>query len=170
MPCRLLVQASERVASENRKPGASQYGSVDPVPPESKSDVESWSSSLCDESVPMFQRMRSVFSLRNHGSDEACLALCVGFSASSALLRHELAYALGQMKNDVALPALIGRLSDESEHIMVRYEAAESLGAIGHLDAKHVLEQYLNDACPEVSNSCEVALELLNWYSTPGWK
>ena len=158
------------MASENRKPVVSQYGSVDPAPAEPKGDVESWSSTLCDESLPMFQRMRSVFSLRNHGSDEACLALCIGFSASSALLRHELAYVLGQMQNDVALPALIERLADDSEHIMVRHEAAEALGAIGNLDAKPVLEQFLNDVNPEVSESCEVALDLLNWCATPEWE
>ena len=158
------------MASQNRKPGVSQYGSVDPAPAQPKGSVQSWSSTLCDESLPMFQRMRSVFSLRNHGSDEACLALCTGFDASSALLRHELAYVLGQMQNDVALPALIERLADGKEHIMVRHEAAEALGAIGNLDAKPVLEQFLDDENPEVSESCEVALDLLNWCATPEWE
>tara|TARA_B100000459_G_scaffold67415_1_gene37221 strand:- start:1289 stop:1777 length:489 start_codon:yes stop_codon:yes gene_type:complete len=158
------------MASENRKPGVSQYGSVDPAPAESKGNLETWSSTLCDESQPMFQRMRSVFSLRNHGSDDACLALCAGFSASSALLRHELAYVLGQMQNEVALPALIDRLADVDEHIMVRHEAAEALGAIGNPDAKPVLKQFLDDENIEVSESCEVALDLLNWCATPEWE
>ena len=155
---------------EKRMPGVSQYGSVDPAPAEFKGDVTSWAATLCDESLPMFQRMRSVFSLRNLGSDEACLALCSGFSASSALLRHELAYVLGQMQNDTALPALIERLSDAGEHIMVRHEAAEALGAIGNLKAKPVLEEFLHDENPEVAESCEVAIDLLDWCSTSEWE
>lgn len=157
------------MGDERRIPLVSQYGSVDPAPASNKGSLESWSASLIDESLPMFQRMRSVFSLRNQGSDEACLSLCAGFSASSALLRHELAYVLGQMQNDVALPALIERLSDSNEHIMVRHEAAEALGAIGNLDAKPVLEEYLHDSNPEVAESCEVAIDLLNWCSTAEW-
>ena len=157
------------MSTENRKPLVSQFGSVDPAPAQSQGSVETWSSTLLDENTPMFQRMRSVFSLRNHGSNEACLALCTGFSASSALLRHELAYVLGQMQNDVALPALIERLSDSKEHIMVRHEAAEALGAIGNLSARPILEEFLNDENPEVAESCEVALDLLRWCSSEEW-
>ena len=48
---------------------------------------------------------------------------------------------------------------------MVRHEAAEALGAIGNREAVPVLEKYLNDEHIEVSESCEVALDLLNWVS-----
>ena len=48
-----------------------------------------------------------LFSLRNERSVQAVLTLCEGFSATSALLRHELAYVLGQMQNPAALPSLI---------------------------------------------------------------
>lgn len=150
----------------DRVPGVSQYGSVDPAPPANTGDISAWRTTLLDEDKPMFERMRTVFSLRNHGSDEACLAICDAFVAHSALLRHELAYVLGQMQNNVALPALIERLSDSQEHIMVRHEAAEALGAIGDRSAKPVLEEFLHDEHPEVAESCEVALDLLNWCDT----
>ena len=87
----------------------------------------------------------------------------------SAILVHELAYVLGQMQNDVALPALIERLSESKEHIMVRHEAAEALGAIGNLSARPILEEFLNDENPEVAESCEVALDLLRWCSSEEW-
>jgi len=35
------------------------------------------------------------------------------------------------MQNVAAIPTLIERLSDLEEHIMVRHEAAEAMGAIG---------------------------------------
>ena len=80
------------------------------------------------------------------------------FKANSALLRHELAYVLGQMQDSHAVPTLIDVLSDENEHVVSR--AAEALGAIGDLRAKPVLETFLNDLFRGI-RICEVALDLL---------
>jgi len=151
---------------DDRKPKVSQYGSVDPAPPMKNGRLEEWSMKVLDEHQPMFERMRAVFSLRNDGSDEACLALCQGFSSSSALLRHEIAYVLGQMQNEHALTALIERLCDINEHVMVRHEAAEAMGAIGNRSVIPTLEKYTKDIAPEVAESCVVALDLLNWVQT----
>lgn len=144
-------------------PSVSEYGSVDPAPPQTNGKISNWKSTLLDENAKMFQRMRVVFSLRNDRSEEAVLTLCEGFSSKSALLRHELAYVLGQMQNKAALPSLIERLEDPDEHVMVRHEAAEAMGAIGDLSVVPVLKRHLHDENPEVSESCEVALDLLDW-------
>lgn len=45
-----------------------------------------------------------------------------GFSDPSALLKHELAYCLGQMQNPSAVPALESVLQNTSEDPMVRHE------------------------------------------------
>ena len=45
-----------------------------------------------------------------------------GFSDPSALLKHELAYCLGQMKKTAALPTLESVLRNKSEDPMVRHE------------------------------------------------
>lgn len=146
-----------------RQPKISQYGSVDPAPPQISGHIVEWKESLVNKEIPMFQRMRNVFALRNDRTDEACLALCDGFMSDSALLRHEVAYVLGQMQNKVAIPKLIEVLSNEQEHVMVRHEAAEALGAIGDYTVIPVLQQYLNHDLPEISESCEVAIDLLDW-------
>ena len=147
------------------RPEVSEYGSVDPAPASDSEQLGQLRNTLLDENEKMFQRMRSVFKLRNIRTPESCLTLCDGFSSTSALLRHELAYVLGQMQMDEALPTLIKILSDDKEHVMVRHEAAEALGAIGNREAVPVLEKYLHDEHIEVSQSCEVALDLLNWVS-----
>ncbi len=147
----------------NPRPETSEYGSVDPAPPSDNDQLNTLRRTLLNENEKMFQRMRSVFKLRNIRSPESCLILCEAFSSKSALLRHELAYVLGQMQMDEALPTLIHILSDADEHVMVRHEAAEALGAIGNLDAIPVLETYLKDEHEEVSESCEVALDLIHW-------
>ena len=145
------------------RPATSEYGSVDPAPPSNTAQLNELRSVLLDESEKMFQRMRSVFKLRNIRSPEACLILCEAFASESALLRHELAYVLGQMQMDEALPTLIRILSDNNEHVMVRHEAAEALGAIGNHQAIPTLKKFLSDEHIEVSESCEVALDLLDW-------
>ena len=146
-----------------QRPATSESGSVDPAPPSSTVQLKELRTILLDEDQKMFQRMRSVFKLRNIRSPESCLILCEAFNSESALLRHELAYVLGQMQMDEALPTLIRILSDDKEHVMVRHEAAEALGAIGNHQAIPTLKQFLTDEHIEVSESCEVALDSLDW-------
>ena len=86
------------------------------------------------------------------------VTLCSGFNSNSALLRHEVAYVLGQMQNQVAIPTLIDVLSDEDEHVMVRHEAAEALGAIGDYSVIPILEKFVNHPMPEISNHVKLRL------------
>ncbi len=149
----------------------SGYTSVDPAPPQvapsDDVDVAALRGQLLDTTLPMFQRMRAVFALRNTGGDAAIDALAAAFADDSALLRHELAYVMGQMGDTHAIPVLTERLSDPEEHVMVRHEAAEALGAIGDEVARPVLEAFAKDPAPEVSESCIVALDLLDWVNAP---
>ena len=49
---------------------------------------------------------------------------------------------------------------------MVRHEAAEALGAIGNRTAMSTLEKFALDEEVVVAESCEVAIDLLNWVSS----
>ena len=61
---------------------------------------------LLDEGEAIFERYRALFGLRNQGTPEAVAALGESFSGSSALLKHEVAYVLGQMLQSLAIPFL----------------------------------------------------------------
>jgi deoxyhypusine monooxygenase len=148
------------------RPYVSEFGSVDPAPASNELAVESLRVTLCDENERMFQRMRALFGLRNIGGKSAVDALADAFESSSALLKHEIAYVLGQMQDDNAVPHLINRLKDLHEDVMVRHEAAEALGAIGNRDALSTLVKYSEDDEVVVAESCEVAIDLLNWVSS----
>ena len=141
--------------------------SQDPAPP-SRNDqgVDQLLDTLCDEGEKMFQRMRALFALRNIGGKPAVESLADAFDSSSALLKHEIAYVLGQMQDDNAVPHLIERLEDLEEDVMVRHEAAEALGAIGNRTAMSTLEKFALDEEVVVAESCEVAIDLLNWVSS----
>ncbi len=149
--------------TDDRIPITSPFDSVDPAPPSPVSEVAVLRSTLCDETAKMFERMRALFALRNIGGNDAVDALAAAFDSNSALLKHEIAYVLGQMQNNHAVPTLIDRLEDLDEDLMVRHEAAEALGAIGDRTAIETLSKFVNDTEPVISESCEVALDLLEW-------
>jgi len=107
-----------------------------------------------------------MFALRNIGTDEAVLAICEGFQASSALFRHETAFVLGQLQSICSIPALRQQLSILNENYMVRHECAETLGSIGTDECRHILEIYLNDKERVVRESCEVALDISDYVNS----
>ncbi|MCH2428426.1 MAG: HEAT repeat domain-containing protein [Candidatus Thalassarchaeum sp.] len=151
---------------DGERPEVSEFGSVDPAPASDGNIVSNLRNTICDEDEKMFQRMRALFALRNIGGEESVDALAAAFGSASALLKHEIAYVLGQMQDDHAVPHLIERLEDLDEDVMVRHEAAEALGAIGNRSAMTTLEKFVNDEEIVVAESCEVAIDLLNWVSS----
>ena len=147
------------------------YNSVDPAPPseEDHLSILELEKQLGNESLPLFQRYQAMFALRNKGGDAAAAALgeVLIKDQSSALLRHEVAYVLGQMQLPAGANALAESLRRLNEHNMVRHEAAEALGAIvGEEEkCKILLEEFLNDADDVVRESCEVALDCQDYWS-----
>ncbi|KAF1386063.1 hypothetical protein PFLUV_G00114270 [Perca fluviatilis] len=139
------------------------YCSVDPAPPALRRSVPELRSILLDESLPLFERYRAMFALRNLGNEEAVLALGDGLQCSSALFRHEIGYVLGQMQHPAAFPALRAALERSGENPMVRHEAAEALGSIGREECLAVLQRYRGDGERVVKESCEVALDMLEY-------
>ena len=147
-------------------PERSEFDSVDPAPPSSERSVADLRTVLCNEDEKMFQRMRALFALRNIGGKDSVEALAAAYESKSALLKHEIAYVMGQMQDPHAVPHLIERLEDAEEDVMVRHEAAEALGAIGDRTALDVLERFVDDDEVVIAESCEVALDLLEWVAS----
>ncbi|KAI0726466.1 ARM repeat-containing protein [Fomitopsis betulina] len=113
--------------------------------------------------VPLHNRFRALFTLKSLKSEEAIRVISKGFSDDSALLKHELAYCLGQIKNTAALPTLEAVLADEAEDPMVRHEAAEAMGAISAPSSIPFLRKYLSDSDRNVRETCEIALAKIEW-------
>lgn len=166
--CELAI---ERINWENSsKPDEenlekSQYTSIDPAPPmeSSTSKIDKLQSLLNDQDLPLFERYRAMFRLRDLSTDEACLALATGFDDPSALFKHEIAYVFGQLCNPVTVPSLIKVLKDEREAPMVRHEAAEALGSIATDECLPVLQSFLNDKDEVVRDSAIVALDMYEY-------
>nr|NVI76079.1 nero [Cucujiformia] len=72
-------------------------------------------------------------------------------------------YCLGQMQDERALEILISVLEDSKQEPMVRHEAAEALGAIASPKSLTYLQKYKTDTTIEVAETCELALDRINW-------
>ncbi|CUM64040.1 uncharacterized protein PRCAT00001628001 [Priceomyces carsonii] len=122
--------------------------------------------------VEIANRFRALFSLKSIGcesSDEeeakrAIDYIAASFSDHSELLKHEVAYVLGQTKNLYAAPHLREVLQSKSQQCMVRHEAAEALGALGDTESLPLLNQYYqSDPEVEIRQTCELAIERIKW-------
>uniref|UniRef100_UPI00398F0291 deoxyhypusine hydroxylase n=1 Tax=Pristiophorus japonicus TaxID=55135 RepID=UPI00398F0291 len=164
--CQLAVKRIEWLQN-SKDQSESQYSSIDPAPPALEKDIKKLRETLLDESLPLFDRYRAMFALRNIGSKEAVLALGDGLQCSSALFRHEIGYVFGQMQHDASIPQLITALKKLDESPMVRHECAEALGSIAKEPCMQVLKEYLHDGERVVKESCEVALDMLEYENSP---
>lgn len=110
--------------------------------------IERLASMLIDTSLPLKLRFRILFTLKNldsqgqqeQGSKERTSqvveAISQAFQDSSALLKHECAYCLGQMGNKYAIDKLLQILNDANEDPMVRHEAGSKIDRQIIVDSK----------------------------------
>ncbi|OHE92848.1 deoxyhypusine hydroxylase [Colletotrichum orchidophilum] len=127
---------------------------------------------LTSETTPLPIRFRALFSLKHVAcnskgadSEAAIEAIAAGFTSPSALLKHELAYCLGQTANLAAVPHLRIVLSDLKEDPMCRHEAAEALGALGDAGQLGILREYRDRAGEDICivETCEIAIDRIEW-------
>jgi deoxyhypusine monooxygenase len=168
--------ADAPAADDDERVDQNPYESVDPAPAKRKplnTEVPAIQKVLVDQAVPLFERYKAMFSLRNCGSRGAVLALCTGLKDPSPLFRHEVAYVLGQLSHAAATEALKARVADEAEHDMVRHEAAEALGAIGTPEATAFLGLFAQaggsgEAGRMLRESVAVALDAADYFGADG--
>jgi deoxyhypusine monooxygenase len=135
--------------------------------------ISSLRESLCSQTTPLPVKYRALFSLKHLASTETgsnaeaavdAIAAAIA-STSSNLLKHELAYCLGQTGKKCAVPHLRRTLSDLEEAVIVRHEAAEALGALGFAENLDILRQFRDRKGEDVAvtETCELAIDRLQW-------
>lgn len=167
--CELAVAGLRNESSddpqENKPPVCMcQYTSNDPGKGKvgaTEKDVPAAAEALADTTLPLYERYGGMFTLRNVGGSAAVEALThmLLSDESSVVLRHEVAFVLGQMEDESAVKSLIASLAMSHEHGVVRHESAIALGTVGTEEADEALRMYVNDADQLVAESCEVALQ-----------
>jgi deoxyhypusine monooxygenase len=128
---------------------------------------------LVSEQEPLARRFRALFSLKYLASLQppseetvpAIEAIAAGFGSPSALLKHELAYCLGQSRHDAAIAPLRAVLQDKDEDTMCRHEAAEALGALSDKTSLELLKE-MRDNLQEpdvIRETCDIAVDRIEW-------
>jgi len=173
--CDIAVERIEWEHSDKRKQEQlkhSDFASIDPAPPlpESSStpSILEFETTLLNTQLPLFQRYRAMFALRDLSSPPdlptavpAVQALAKGFTDPSALFRHEIAFVFGQLSHPASIPSLVQCLSNTQEVSMVRHEAAEALGSLGEEEGvEDVLRKFVDDPEQVVRESILVALDM----------
>ncbi len=135
--------------------------------------VPSLRETLCSEATALSLRFRALFSLKHVArnstvaaeSQAAIDAIAAAFRSPSALLKHELAYCLGQTGRTAAVPHLRHVLEDLHEDPMCRHEAAEALGALGDATSLDLLRRFRDREGEEVvvKETCEIAIDRIEW-------
>ena len=127
--------------------------------------LDSLRTCLLDLSQPIAKRTQAAFYLRTDGSDVAMQIICEALlqREDSSLMRHELAYILGQIQKNGACAVLSSILDDETEDLLVRHESAEALGAIGQSASLPLLVKYSTHHSPEIAETCQIAIDLISW-------
>ncbi|KAJ5123565.1 Deoxyhypusine hydroxylase [Penicillium atrosanguineum] len=167
---RIIWENSEARKAEKLKP--SDFTSIDPAPPmpldAREPCIPDLEKTLLDTKLPLFQRYRAMFGLRDLASPpdlptavDAVNALAKGLKDPSALFRHEVAFVFGQLCHPASIPCLTECLGDLKEQGMVRHEAAEALGSLGDEEGvEETLKSFLNDPEQVVRDSVIVALDM----------
>lgn len=123
--------------------------------------------------TPLAHRFRALFNLKGLGHDgnnQAIDIIAEGFGDESELLKHELAYVLGQTKNLYSATSLRSVLKDAEQPAMVRHEAAEALGALGDKESLDLLRKYLDDPLEVIRQTCELAIGRIEWENSEASK
>ncbi|KAK1148356.1 deoxyhypusine hydroxylase [Aspergillus melleus] len=170
---RILWENSEERQAEKLKP--SDFTSIDPAPPlplaSNQPSIADMEQTLLDTKLPLFQRYRAMFALRDLASPPdlptavgAIQALAKGLKDPSALFRHEIAFVFGQLCHPASVPSLTDCLSNQEEAGMVRHEAAEALGSLGDVEGvEETLKKFVNDPEQVVRDSIIVALDMAEY-------
>ena len=126
---------------------------------------------LVNPESKLSNRFRALFNLKciaedskNPDADKAVKYMAETFGDKSELLKHEVAYVLGQSKNMTACSLLRDVMLDQNQQPMVRHEAAEALGALGDVDSLEKLGSVVkNDPHVAVVQTAELAIDRIKW-------
>lgn len=132
--------------------------------------------SLLDRDEPLDSRMRQLYRLKESylKTPAGALLLIEAIDTTdSVLLQHEMAYNVGQSgQADAAVPGLSRIVRDRTRYDLVtRHEAAESLGALGSLQAEALLIEFSDPAVESevaIRESCALALARVRMAASKG--
>lgn len=111
-------------------------------------------------------KTRVLYYLRCLDTEEAALALQKCMTNSSVLIDHEVAYILGQMKQEATIPFLFELIENSEINPIVRHEAIEALGNFEDKSLIARLEPLLSHPIDIIQESAVLAIKKLQTSDT----
>jgi len=128
-----------------------------------KAKADSFYNKLIDPSSKLVEKYIAIFELRTIADTHAaeCLIKAFPYQADSELLKHEIGYALGQIKNPSSVDFLVNVIQDDNEFTIVRHEAAEALAYLNEEKYAELLLKYYDSPIDELRDTCRIGLSRL---------
>ena len=169
--CHLALKRMEWLQTGEHIPSPDFTVAIDPAPafPPGMS-LDEVTRIYNDPDADLFLRYRALFTLRNICTPESLLILAQGLVQPnfSPLFKHEIAFVLGELseKAESTAKLLEAAVEDRGNHCMVRHEASEALSEVRQsAETADFLRRYLADESDVVRESCEVALDILQYWT-----
>lgn len=133
--------------------------------------IEELDEILCNPEETIQKRFRAMFEVRGLQNPKAVETMikCFNLEPKSDLLRHEVAYCLGQMNTrkencDIIEPFLQKVLEERKHSSIVIHETVEALGNLSPDNTREILAKFDEEKDDMiVKETCELALDLTNW-------
>jgi deoxyhypusine monooxygenase len=162
-------RATRRKGEVERYQALNPYQSKDPTPSfELDTSLDGMVTILFNKAAGLFNMYRCLFTLRNRGTPTDVHVLgktLINYKGQDdmSLFKHEIGYIFGQMQSPHSISYLKEMVECETENDIVRHECAEALGSIATPESLDFLKKYLNDDSLVVRQSCEVALDMIDY-------
>ncbi|KAL6122143.1 hypothetical protein NUSPORA_00845 [Nucleospora cyclopteri] len=130
-------------------------------------NIENATQLIKNTNIPLTRKNRAIFYLRNLNSPRAAQALQECITNRSVLLDHEIAYVLGQMKQEISISFLLDLAGNEQTDPIVRHEAIEALGNFEKEELVEKIEKFLECEIDIIRESAELAIEKLKQKENP---
>lgn len=137
------------------------------------STIQTLRNILVKDDEGISRRYRALYSLKHLACQQpptektvpAIQAIAAAMQSSSELLKHELAYCLGQTRHAASVEYLQRELENPEQALMCRHEAAEALGALGDVGSLDLLQAVRDDMTQHVAlrETCELAVHRIEW-------
>ena len=123
---------------------------------------KNWQKIILDLNLTKEERIQAAFHLENAGEDESIRIMGKAlFSEPSPIVRHEIAFSLGESCNPKLASEYLMKAIEEDENIFVRHEAILALATLGKKEFIPFIKKYINSPELEIAESAEIALQRL---------
>ena len=123
---------------------------------------KNWKEVLVDMGATKEERIQAAFHLEDAGDDDSIKTMGDAlFTEPSPIVRHEIAFALGECAHPEIASKYLMKSVEEDENIFVRHESILALATLGKKEYIPFVKRFLNEPELEMRESAEIALERL---------